>query len=195
MYDCGPRRKRYRISGGGCPPGGPGPLLRSYANIIRDFENRYRRKAARDIRFYAKQKTLAEVVRLATLAQTAEGKRQSHQRRIPAPTLQRAYAKLKLCDFKACRSFHQLHQMVNDAIRSIRGIGELAVYDIAHRIGAHLGRKPKKVYLHCGTRVGARAMGLGRGVDTLEVDELPVAFRQDFLCIYKEDLKHVNGRQ
>jgi hypothetical protein len=111
-----------------------------------------------------------------------------------------AHARLKRCDFKACSSFHELLQMVDDAIRSIRGIGELAVYDTAHRIGAYLRLEPPKVYLHAGTRIGARALGLGKGTNKLEIDELPAAFHrltageiEDCLCIYKDDLKRVNG--
>jgi hypothetical protein len=38
---------------------------------------------------------------------------------------------------------------------------EEVVYDIAHRIGAYLRREPEAVYLHAGTREGARALNLG----------------------------------
>ena len=43
--------------------------------------------------------------------------------------------------------------------------------------------------------MGANAIGLGHGVDTLEIDELPAAFRrllaseiEDCFCIYKDEL-------
>jgi hypothetical protein len=74
-------------------------------------------------------------------------------------------------------------------------VADLTIYDITHRIGAHLGLAPERVYLHRGTRVGARALGLGRGRATLELRELPPEFHrltaaeaEDCLCIYKDRL-------
>ena len=100
----------------------------------------------------------------------------------------------------ACSSFHELFEMVNNAIGAIHRIGPLAIYDTACRIGAYLKLRPDKVYLHAGVRVGARAIGLGQGRDVLEVDELPVPFRrlaageiEDCLCIYKNELKRIRG--
>ena len=81
----------------------------------------------------------------------------------------------------------------------IRGIGVLAVYDIAHQIGVFFGLNPEKVYLHAGANEGAKSLGINcpKGV-TLEMDELPREFEQlklapeeaeDFLCIFKNELK------
>jgi hypothetical protein len=72
------------------------------------------------------------------------------------------------------------------------GIGELAVYDIAHRIAAFRGKEPSLVYLHRGTCVGARHLGFtGK---TLDPRLLPSSFScltaaeiEDCLCIYKDD--------
>jgi hypothetical protein len=61
-------------------------------------------------------------------------------------------------------------------IRPIPGIGELAVYDTALRIGARLGLEPAKVYLHAGTRAGAKALGLAYGGRTIELAELPADY-------------------
>ncbi len=96
--------------------------------------------------------------------------------------------------------FDQLLTAVNKAIRHIHGIGELFVYDASLSIGTCLGFEPKRVYLHAGTRVGARALGLGRGRASLATHELPKAFRQlrpheieDCLCIYEKQLAAVAG--
>lgn len=71
-------------------------------------------------------------------------------------------------------------------------VGELYVYDAALRLGAHLGLAPTFVYLHAGTRLGARALGLGQGRAYLEMHELPLPLQalspdevESFLCIYK----------
>jgi hypothetical protein len=68
------------------------------------------------------------------------------------------------------------------------------VYDIAHRHGAYFGKAPALVYLHAGTRAGARAFNATG--DTLDPKKLPAAFSrlepaeiEDCLCIYKDDLR------
>jgi hypothetical protein len=120
---------------------------------------------------------------------------------LAAATLRRAHAELDQCDLNGCRSFDELFQVVSDAIGNIQGIGALTIYDIACRIGAFLKLKPNRIYLHAGTRAGARAIGLGDGVETLEIDELPPAFRrlsaseiEDCLCIYKDELAQIARR-
>jgi hypothetical protein len=77
---------------------------------------------------------------------------------------------------------------------TIRGVGALAVYDIAHRMGAYLGQEPDAVYLHAGTRKGAAALGLkGEMVELAEIPsafhKLPPAEIEDCLCIYKDVLR------
>ena len=67
------------------------------------------------------------------------------------------------------------------------------VYDTALRIGAKLGVEPKTVYLHRGTRSGAKALGIETNRPFIEVHEFPRQLRslrprelEDCLCIYKE---------
>ncbi len=73
-----------------------------------------------------------------------------------------------------------------------RFVGELTVYDTALRIGAHFGLEPTRVYLHAGTRVGARVLDLDDRQSTIEMDELSAPMQrllareaEDLLCIYK----------
>ncbi len=101
-------------------------------------------------------------------------------------------------DLGSCRSFDDLHSLVDSLIREIRMVGALVVYDVSHRIGAHLELEPERVYLHAGTRKGTRALGLGRGRDALDLAELPGEFgrltpaeAEDCLCIYKEAIRRV----
>jgi hypothetical protein len=72
------------------------------------------------------------------------------------------------------------------------------IYDTAVRIGAKLDMSPDRVYLHAGTRAGARVLGLEWRADSVELSALPSAFRglpgfevEDILCIYKHDLLRV----
>jgi hypothetical protein len=115
--------------------------------------------------------------------------------------LAEANQRLQAAPIASCRSFDELHAVVEEWTRDVPKIGDLAVYDIAHRIGAYLGLEPTLVYLHCGTRVGARALGLSAR-DTLHPDALPREFRQlspaeieDCLCIYKDEIARISGQR
>lgn len=118
------------------------------------------------------------------------------QRRIPRAVLELAEARLQAAAKRiaAASDFAALHGIVEREIGSIRGIGALTVYDIAHRLGAHFGKAPALVYLHAGTRTGAAAFGLKS--DSIDPRELPAPFSrlapaeiEDCLCIYKDELR------
>jgi hypothetical protein len=124
-----------------------------------------------------------------------DGKRHAHQRRIPRALLEHVEAKLQAIRRKLSNAadFAALHRLVDEEIGSIKGIGALAVYDIAHRIGAYFEKAPERVYLHAGVRVGARALGIGG--DSFDPKILPKPFArlapseiEDCLCIYKKEL-------
>jgi hypothetical protein len=110
--------------------------------------------------------------------------------------LERSRARLleNLPLLKGCTSFDELHELVDRLIRPIAGVGELAVYDTTLRIGARFGLAPAKVYLHAGTRIGARNLGLDARNGELEIADLPPELQtlaahelEDVLCIYKDD--------
>lgn len=91
------------------------------------------------------------------------------------------------------KSFAELHDLIYRQIKPVRGIGDLAVYDFAHRIGAYLRHAPEAVYLHAGTREGARVLNLGG--ETVDLSQLPAELRklsaaeiEDCLCIYRDAL-------
>jgi hypothetical protein len=71
----------------------------------------------------------------------------------------------------------------------------LTIYDTALRIGASLGLEPQSVYLHAGTRFGARRLGLDWRAETIPVSALPPPLRklkpreiEDLLCIFADRL-------
>jgi hypothetical protein len=79
-------------------------------------------------------------------------------------------------------------------IPSIKGIGALTVYDVAHRIGAHFRKAPLFVYQHAGTRAATRVFDISG--DSFDPRILPKAFSrlapseiEDCLCIYKDELR------
>lgn len=100
-----------------------------------------------------------------------------------------------------CRSFAELLGCVEEATEGIDRFGELAAYDTAFRIGVKLNLMPEVVYLHTGTRMGCRALGLKANRKYVEMDELPKELRvlephevEDFLCICENRLRQfANG--
>lgn len=120
-------------------------------------------------------------------------KRYSHQRRIRFAPMRKAYrfllgAREELLGFT---TFEKLHELLSSAFSRIRGLGPLYTYDTALRIGFFLKLEPSLVYLHAGTRDGARAIGI-RGVRVVAFDTLPQELQvlaphevENFLCIFK----------
>lgn len=94
-----------------------------------------------------------------------------------------------------CETFDELHSLFLRNLSPIRGLGEMYIYDAALRMGAHLQLTPDFVYLHRGTRVGARALGIAVNRKYIEKSELPKELRtlsadhiETFLCIYRTQL-------
>lgn len=126
------------------------------------------------------------------------GRRFHHQRRIPLLVLEICMVSLlrHSSDIKKSSKFHELLLKIDRYIGSIKGIGELMIYDTSVRIGSFLGLKPEYVYLHAGTKVGAQYLGVQNGNCFIEKNSLPKEFRElepyaieDILCIFKDDLK------
>jgi len=172
----------------------------SITAIVRDYIHRHRPKSIRELQYFRSIRTLEEAITEAGLARRPDGKRWSHQRRIPPPVLEKATQRLRRARLGSARSFADLIARVNAEVRSIHGIGELYVYDTALRLGGHLRLLPRDVYLHAGTRRGARALGLDHGSESVSLNRLPAALRrlrphevEDVLCIYEEWLATVTG--
>jgi len=95
---------------------------------------------------------------------------------------------------KACTSFHELHGFLESLLYPVYGLGEMYIYDAALRMGAFLNLSPEFIYLHRGTRDGARALRLNvRGRPYLEIRELPKELHclsaddlESFLCAFKD---------
>jgi hypothetical protein len=174
--------------------------LDSLQAVVAAYIADYRGRAREEQQFFAGQRTLPDAVRLAGLAEGPKGKRFSHQRRIPRAVLNRASALLldRLWAINAASTFEDLHDAVAETIGDVEGIGELTVYDTALRVAAKRGLEPRRVYLHAGTRAGARALGFTDGADWILPNDLPRAFRrlrpmeiEDCLCIYKAELRRL----
>lgn len=177
-----------------CKPARPkkGADLKS---LVRLYRRHNRPDAMRESEFFRTMPSLPLAIHHAALAIDDRDKRFSHQRRQQRPALERAKQSLVATarELKACKRFDELHALIGRTIHSIGGLRELYTYDTALRIGAFLGLAPEFVYLHRGTRAGARTLGLNAKLPYLTVDQLPAELRtlspaevEDFLCIFKD---------
>ncbi len=163
-----------------------------FAVIIREYKNAKGCQSADDeIRWFQEQPTLKKAIEFAALARDGRGKRYSHQRRPNSAVLKQAKSLLLplAADFQRCESFDAVHGLVEHQLKDVDGLAELYHYDTAFRIGIKLGLFPKRIYLHRGTRRGARALQLNTAVKTLEIGDLPQGLRklrpheaEDVLC-------------
>lgn len=175
-------------------------VLGSLRDVVRDYIFRYRNRSNDELDFFQTMRSLNEAIQKAAMAELEDGKRHDHQWRIPAAVLARAGKALlaKGDQISMCTSFESLIELVETTVGSIRGFGELAIYDTAVRIGVRLGIEPEFVYLHRGTRQGAIALGFASSRKQLKVSELPAEFAklrpreiEDCLCIYSSELAHL----
>lgn len=163
-------------------------------DIVADYIRRFRESAEKEQYWFAIQCTFEEAVSHAALAVSQSGRRFSHQRRIPQAVLAESRRRLvaSLSALSKSQTFEALHNTVAAVIWPIHGIGELTIYDTALRIGANLQLEPTVVFLHAGTREGARHLGLSVSRKFIPVAEFPRAFQElkprqieAILCIYK----------
>ena len=166
--------------------------LRSIADSYRRV---FRPRAERELSWFAEQPDLATALDLATRAENTQGKRYSHQRRIPKSAMFHARQILLSAHdlIQESGSFAELYHRIEQLVGDIHGIGPLYVYDTSLRVGAYMRLSPERIYLHTGTRIGARNLGLPYQKDSLSLSELPAAFRklepfeiEDILCIFKD---------
>jgi hypothetical protein len=163
--------------------------------IVDDYIENFRSPARRDLGEFRKLPDLRQAIRHASLCNRLPcERRHPHQYRIPTSVLRTAERTLRRAQhlLSGATSFELLYGEIESKIGDLHGIGALTIYDIALRIGAYLRKKPNLVYLHRGTRVGARRLGFaGKALDPRS---LPSAFSrltpdeiEDCLCIYKDE--------
>ena len=176
----------------------------SLRKVVAQYIKEHREKAACELCHYAIQRNLADAVKKAALCVRPNGKRHGHQRRLTEYCLTQANARLqkRLNALGRATTFERLHDLVEAEIKPLRGIGDLTVYDVAHRIGAFRRLEPRIVYLHAGTLAGARALGIRCRSRKLDMKQLPREFHvlrpyeaEDCLCIYKGRIEAIVKRR
>jgi hypothetical protein len=126
-------------------------------------------------------------------------KKHSHQRRISPEILKRAAEHLVNQEqtIATFTDFDSLLNHIENILNEIKGIGSLTHYDIAARIALYQKLSPENVYLHAGTRTGARhVLGLEyRRCRCVKIDRFPEEFHdlgsfriETVMCVYKDAL-------
>lgn len=172
--------------------------MASFDAILRSFAADAERRDDEDTWWQAEYLPLSDAIRRAGLSMIPGKKRMirhGHQCRLPAAVLSEATQAILAfeCEIEVVTNFDDLHALVCVACSSVHGTGPLYCYDVAHRIGLRLGIKPDLIYMHTGTREGAKALGIDvAGRVHIGVSDLPKPMRvlsaaeaEDVLCIYK----------
>lgn len=179
----------------------PEGSLNSYWAIVEAYIRDYRKPLAAMLADF-KCMVHRDAIKYASHGLTADGKRHPHQRRLTKKTLGAVHRKLQKADLKQYRDFESLHQAIERLLGIGSGAGPLMKYDTALRIGANLGVRPDRVYLHSGTRIGAMALGFSGKETSIERSSLPKEFHrlkpyelEDCLCIFKSHLQKLARRR
>ena len=142
-----------------------------------------------------KAASLEGAIEIAARSRDVREKKHSHQRRIPDSVLDELRRSLlqDISSVNGAKRFEDLHPWISGHCATVKGAGELLAYDVAFRLGLYLGFEPNLVYLHAGTRVGARKLGVrGKAVPLSELPAPLQALRpwqvEDFLCLYRDRL-------
>ena len=153
------------------------------SEIVSAYIRDHRESARSETRCFEIEPNLRAAIRKAALCLRPSdkhpqqwNKRHSHQWHLSKAVLEESERRLQRStkELQLVSDFAALHHTVEREIGTIHGIGALTVYDVAHRIGAFLGKSPELVYLHRGTKIGAAALGLSG--KAIRPNELPSPF-------------------
>lgn len=170
----------------------------NFDRVVQDYRQNHEQDANRLLEYYSSLPSYEKAAEVIGLAKLPSGKRHPHQRRLKTKVLQEVQNALLDAEnrMESCSNFEELFDTVHETIGGIWGVGELMVYDTAHRLGAYFALEPEALYLHRGTREGAEAIGIDPDRKKVEVSELPEPLQnlrphelEDCLCIYKDELR------
>lgn len=172
---------------------------KNFDTIVRRYKVMCKKYPDFHLDYCVRQKKLAEVIEVTAKAIDENNKIHSHQRRVGRVKLNffAEQLKLKEPEIKQAKNFDELISIV-ESVKCDR-IAGLTHYDTAIRIGAFLNFFPDKIYLHTGTRDGAKNL-LGKTINKkfININELPKEFLEhdltasefeDILCIFKDNFK------
>jgi hypothetical protein len=180
---------------------------RTYEEIYRHYRLHCKDDYARQLRWFAEQRSLRSAVARAAVARGPHGGRLQHQWRAPRLSLARAHSILiaSLPSIEACLSFDELLNAIRTLLTGVPRLQEVYLYDVALRIGSFMSsassHHPTTVYLHAGSLVGAMNIACVRPAVPPQNPALPAAAFphpistmppheiENLLCIYRRCLR------
>jgi hypothetical protein len=166
-------------------------IYRLLMEVISNHDEEHSRE---EIDRFENMPTLEEAIATAAESRKENGQPYSHQQKTwnfwgdSVPKAKKILLD-HAAELRACATFDEVHELVTSALAGIKGLKVMYCYDVAVRIGAFLGRLPKKVYLHLGTLRGAKLLDLPTKRGYLNISELPPELRafqpyeiEDMLC-------------
>lgn len=160
-------------------------LLSEY--LIRDFMLLEYEKV-----FFQEKTNLKVAIITATLATNCEGKKHSHQKRIPNSALQNFKKKVlsKESKIQRVQTFQDLYMIVQSC--KVFGVGNLTIYDVSLRIGFYLSIYPIRLYLQAGSKIGYQRLiesgiiKVGEIENYLKSQNILSYHFENFLCLYRD---------
>lgn len=181
----------------GCGKSRSDSKLENWESVVADYRKNHYGALECELEKFAevyREKGLEELVRSAASGKDPEtGERMPHQNsRFSEKTLQCWMEELSgiTGEIGQCRTFEQLHELLEQKMGNIDHIGPLTCYDTAQRIGYALGFPPRDyVYLHVGAQLPCeKEQNSGRvAVSELEksvTEELSAYHIENMLCFY-----------
>lgn len=166
--------------------------------IVAQYQKDYLQKLDDELKYYNKENfDLKTCIEKATKSLDKDGKKLPHQHRLGIDTLAEMAEKLVELenDISLMIDFDKLYNLIKD--KKIKGFGLLAIYDTALRIGYYLGIFPTYVYIHAGTKKGAKNLLEISRKKTIILKDLPAELQilshyhiEHLLCLYKDGELH-----
>jgi hypothetical protein len=159
-----------------------------------------------EMAWFASPPTLQGVIERACLSRLEDNRLHGHQQRPfgvwpQAPIHAADRLRRVESNLAEAHTFDDLHEVIYTQLRkNVLGIGELACYDIARRIGMSLHPKlePTEIYLHRGAKEGAKVLGIRSDRGRVPISDLPEGLQrltpaqaEDALCIYRNALERI----
>jgi hypothetical protein len=175
---------------------------KSFKEVAEFYIKNYRGKIKDEIK-KIKKDTLQNVLKKYGYGKNMDDK-YVHLNRLKKDSLEEAGKKLRELEnkFVESKNFDEIFNTIQNKIEAeIKGIGEMYTYDTALSIGHKLGILPEFIYLHRGTRKGAKLLDikLEREIKiSKNIEGMPKEFQifepyeiEDILCLYKKDFQTI----
>lgn len=170
-------------------------MSQKFKAIIRKYKQDKQQNPDTWIQHCQNQNNLSDAIHFAAYSKNIHDKKHPHQHRLKMKNLQSFEKKILAVQkqIATTKDFDTLYSIIEECRTD--GIGDLAIYDTAIRIGAYLGLTPGKIYLHAGTKIGAAKLIKKVNTSTINKTDLPDPFKnsdlscyelEDMLCIFKD---------